>query len=212
MPAPEVPVAGLLLAAGGGQRLGGRPKALVAHEGRLLVERGVGLLAAAGLDPVVVVLGAAAEEVLARAALDGARAVVNRGWAEGIGSSLQVGLAALEQAGNVEAVVVALVDQPHLRKEAIGRLVAAWRAGARAAVATFAGQPRNPVLLDRSVWNDVRNLAVGDVGARGYLRRHPEVVTGVACDDVGSPFDVDTEADLARLAEAESEPEGASWN
>jgi CTP:molybdopterin cytidylyltransferase MocA len=207
-----VSVAGLLLAAGGGRRLGGRPKALLAHGGRLLVERGARLLTTAGLDPVVVVVGAAAEEVLARAALGSARTVVNPGWAEGIGSSLRVGLAALEQAGNIEAVVVALVDQPHLRGEVIGRLVAAWRAGARAAVATFAGQPRNPVLLDRSVWDDVREQAVGDVGARGYLRRHPELVAGVPCDDVGSPFDVDTEADLARLAEAESEPEGASWN
>ncbi len=55
-------VAGLLLAAGAGRRMG-RPKALVELGGVTLVERGVRLLTAGGCRPVVVVTGAAADEV-----------------------------------------------------------------------------------------------------------------------------------------------------
>jgi nicotine blue oxidoreductase len=136
--------------------------------------------------------------------------VVNEGWSEGIGSSLRAGLGALEEDDAAGAVVVALADQPLLGADAVGRLVAAWRGGAVAAVATFEGEPRNPVLLDRSLWAAVRELAVGYVGARGWLRRHPEQVTAVPCDDVGSAFDIDTPEDLAALAEGR--PKGDPWN
>src|SRR5262245_52916064 len=64
----ELSVAGLVLAAGGGRRYGG-PKALVHHEGQLLVERAVSTVREAGCAPIVVVLGAAAAEVRAQAKL-----------------------------------------------------------------------------------------------------------------------------------------------
>jgi nicotine blue oxidoreductase len=192
----EPSVAGLLLAAGAGRRLG-RPKALVELDGRLLVERGVALLRDAGCAPVHVVLGAAYDEVVATAALDGATVVHNREWASGMGSSLRAGLASLPP--QVDAVVVALVDQPFVTSEAVCRLIRAYRGGATVAVATYADQPRNPVLLARQTWADVAGLAHGDVGARPYLRAHPELVTRVPCDDVGSPDDIDTPEDLATV-------------
>ncbi len=191
-------VAGLLLAAGGGSRFGG-PKALVDLDGELLVERGARVLREAGCAPVVVVLGAAADEVRASAELDGAEAVDNPDWSEGIGSSLRAGLAAL--AGRAEAVVVALADQPHVSPALVGRLVAAWRDGARAALASYHGRARNPVLLDASVWPEVAAGAYGDVGARRWLREHPDDVVAVPCEDLGSDSDIDTPADLARLRE-----------
>lgn len=191
------PVAGLLLAAGGGRRLG-RPKALVAVDGELLVERGVRLLTAGGCAPVVVVLGAASDEVLTRADLQSVRAVVNEDWASGMGSSLRTGLAALEETG-CDAVVVALVDQPLIGAEAVRRLVRAWQGGAQLAVAGYGGAPRNPVLMDRAWWSAAREAAVGDQGARGLLRARPELVTLVECSDTGRSDDVDTPHDLAVL-------------
>ncbi|MEV0147772.1 MULTISPECIES: nucleotidyltransferase family protein [unclassified Nonomuraea] len=181
-------VAGLLLAAGEGSRLG-TPKALVEHEGERLVDRGVRLLEEGGCHPVVVVLGAATVQVR------GAVVVRNPGWRSGMGSSLRVGLAALpEEAG---AVVVALVDQPFIRPEAVRALVAS---GARLAVATYGGRRRNPVLLSRRDFAEVARLAVGDAGARPFLTAHPELVTGVPCDGLGDPADIDTPADLERLS------------
>jgi nicotine blue oxidoreductase len=89
-----VSVAGLVLAAGGGRRYGG-PKALVRHEGSLLVERAVHTVRDGGCEQIVVVIGAAADEVRATAHLGEVTLVENKGWKTGMGSSLKVGLDAL---------------------------------------------------------------------------------------------------------------------
>ncbi|MEU8173828.1 nucleotidyltransferase family protein [Microbispora hainanensis] len=185
-------VAGLLLAAGGGSRIGG-PKALVEFEGERLADRGVRLLAEGGCRPVLIVLGAAEVPVT------GAVVVRNPGWASGMGSSLRAGLRALPP--SAPAVVIALADQPLVRPDAVRRLIAAFEAGARVAVAAYGGAPRNPVLVAREHLAEVAALAEGDVGARPFLRAHPELVTAVPCDDVGDPADIDTPADLRRLRE-----------
>lgn len=190
-----VATAGLLLAAGAGSRFG-RPKALVAFGGELLVERGLRVLRAAGCDPVLVVLGAARDEVLARAALGDAVVVDNPDFADGLGSSLRVGLEALV-ATDAAAVVVTLADQPLVGPPAVARVAAA--AGSPAAAASYGGRQRNPVRLAREVWAEVAAGATGDAGARGWLRAHPALVTDVPCDDVGDPVDIDTPADLDAL-------------
>lgn len=195
-------VAGLLLAAGGGRRFGG-PKALAAVGGERFVERGIRLLETAGCTPVVVVVGAAVDRVRREADLRGADVVVNERWETGMGSSLRTGLAALE--GRCDAAVVALADQPLVGVACVERLVAAWLAGAVAAVATYAGVPRNPVLLDRSMWAEAAAAAVGDAGARAFLRSAAAPVTEVACDGTGRPDDVDTPADLAGLETRDQE-------
>jgi nicotine blue oxidoreductase len=96
--------------------------------------------------------------------------------------------------------VIALVDQPLIGVDAVRRLIAAYLAGAGVAVATYHGKPRNPVLLARNHWAGVLQAAVGDAGARPYLRAHPDLVTEVECADTGRPDDVDTPGDLARLS------------
>ncbi|MGH3343585.1 MAG: nucleotidyltransferase family protein, partial [Carbonactinosporaceae bacterium] len=188
--------AGLLLAAGEGRRLG-RPKALVEVGGALLVERGVAVLRAGGCAPVHAVLGAAYDAVVAAADLSGVVVVHNPDWRSGMGSSLRAGLAALPP--DAGAVVVALADQPGVTPEGVRRLRTAYRGGARVAVATYGGSRRHPVLLARETWDEVARLAVGDVGARPFLAAHPVLVVPVACDDAGSPADIDTPEDLVRL-------------
>ena len=187
-------VAGVLLAAGEGSRLG-QPKALVELGGQTLAERGVALLRAGGADPVLVVTGAAPVEI------DGARAVHNPDWRSGMGSSLVAGLRALGETGS-GAAVIALADQPLVGAEAVRRRIAAYRAGASVAVAAYAGKPRNPVLIAREHWAAVTELAAGDTGARPFLRARPDLVTLVECGDTGSPDDVDTPEDLARVRAA----------
>jgi nicotine blue oxidoreductase len=82
----------------------------------------------------------------------------------------------------------------------VQRLIAAYLDGARIAVASYGGKPRNPVLLARDEWAGVLALATGDVGARPYLQAHPDRVTAVECGDIGRPDDVDTPEDLARVS------------
>jgi CTP:molybdopterin cytidylyltransferase MocA len=185
-------VAGLLLAAGSGSRLG-RPKALVVVAGRSLVARGVDLLRDGGADPVIVVTGAAE---LADSPEPGVVSVRNPDWATGMGSSLAVGLAAAPP--DRVAAVIALADQPLVGAESVRRLIAAFEGGARVAVACYEGRPRNPVLIGREHWPEVVALATGDVGARPFLRSHPDLITHVECGDVGRPDDIDSPEDLAR--------------
>jgi CTP:molybdopterin cytidylyltransferase MocA len=189
-----VTVAGLLLAAGAGRRIGG-PKALLELEGTTLVERGIALLRAGGCEPVLVVVGACADDVAGL--VTDANVVVAIDWAEGLGASLRTGLAYLQQTP-ATACLIALVDQPLVGVDAVRRLVAV-NGKSPAAVATYGGKARNPVLLDRSIWADVATTAIGDVGARGWLHAHPDQVLEVACDGTGSPEDIDTAADLAAL-------------
>lgn len=199
----EAVPAAVVLAAGEGKRYGG-PKALIRLDNRLLVDRAVRVARKAGCSPVLVVLGAAATEVVHAAELDGAVVVVNDDWPSGMGSSLRCGLAAAAE-NKAAGAVILLVDQPGVGTAAIRRLVAAWREGARAVVASYDGQPRNPVLLDATTWEEVCVSATGDVGARAWLRAHTDDVRLVACDDLGSDIDIDTPADLDRLAALEAE-------
>ena len=192
-------VAGVLLAAGQGSRFG-RPKALVELDGQTLAERGVTLLRAGGTDPVLIVTGAAQVELRPE---HQARTVYNGEWRTGMGSSLRAALRALtepEAAPEIGAVVVALADQPLVGAEAVGRLIAAYWAGAEVAVAAYDGKPRNPVLLAREHWPEVIATATGDQGARAFLRARPELVTLVECGDTGRPDDIDTPADLEHIA------------
>jgi nicotine blue oxidoreductase len=115
-----------------------------------------------------------------------------------MGSSLREGLETLP--ADRDAVVIALVDQPLIGPEAVRRLIAAFADGAEVAVACYTGKPRNPVLIGRAHWEEAAVAARGDAGARGFLRARHDLVTPVECGDVGSPDDLDTPADLARIA------------
>ena len=211
-------VAGLLLAAGGGRRLGGRPKALLPYEGRPLVEHAVAVLRAGGCGPVHVVLGAAADEVRARADLAGCVLVDNPAWTSGMGSSLRAGLASLAAAGGPPgrspvgapagpaAAVIALVDQPGVTGEAVARVVAAARAGrdpvSALVSAMYDGRRGHPVLIGASRWAGVACSAGEDRGARTYLREHAEQTVLVECGDISDHADIDTPADLRLLQPA----------
>ncbi|MFJ6675846.1 NTP transferase domain-containing protein [Actinosynnema sp. NPDC091369] len=188
-------VAGLLLAAGAGRRFGG-PKALVSRGGGLWVDRAAAVLRDGGCAPVVVVLGAAASSVRARAVLEGCVVVENPDWATGMGSSLRAGLAALtgaEVGADVGAVVVLPVDTPGVTVAAVERLRALASPTALAR-ASYDGAPGHPVLIGAEHWSGVVESAVGDAGARDYLRRHSTL--DVPCGDVADGDDVDHPRDL----------------
>lgn len=191
-------VAGLLLAAGGGRRLGGRPKALLPHRGHLLVEHAAGVLRAGGCSRIHVVLGAEAQTVRARAALPGCTLVDNPEWARGMGSSLRAGLESLSGT-DTRAVLVHLVDQPGIGPAAVARVLAAYESERSLAAAAYDGQRGHPVLFGAAHWEGIAATATGDRGARAYLRAHEDEVALVECGDVAKPYDIDTESDLAHL-------------
>jgi CTP:molybdopterin cytidylyltransferase MocA len=182
--------AGMLLAAGAGRRMG-VPKALLHQpDGTPWVRAAADVLRSGGCAPVLVVVGARAEEVEALLGT-GAVAVQSPGWEEGMGASLRAGLEALTRiAPAPDAVVVGLVDTPGVTGDVVERLLehASPTALARA---TYDGSPAHPVLLGRDHWAGVRAVSAGDAGARDYLAEHTDRVLLVECGDVGSGEDVD---------------------
>lgn len=198
--APRTPTAGLLLAAGGGRRLGGRPKALLPHAGRPLVEHAVRALREGGCARVYVVLGAAREDVRARARLDGCVLVDNPDWAEGMGTSLRAGLGRVTADGEAGCALVSLVDQPGIGAAAMARVLAAYTSPHTLAAAAYGGSRGHPVLFGAAHWSGVRESAHADVGARAYLAGFRGDLTLVECGDIADPADIDTPGDLTRLA------------
>lgn len=182
-------VGGVVLAAGGGSRFGGDVHKLVtAFLGRPLLRWAVEAALGAGLDGVVVVAGAVelGPHVPEEVAL-----VVNERWSEGQAGSLRRGLAWCAERG-LRSAVVGLGDQPLVP-------ASAWRAvalaeGGPVVAASYGGRRRNPVRLDRAVWDLLPSS--GDQGARVLMAQRPELVVEVACD--GDPADVDTLEDLER--------------
>ncbi|MBG0560271.1 nucleotidyltransferase family protein [Actinoplanes aureus] len=178
--------AGIVLAAGAGRRYG-MPKALVRHGDRLLVEHAAGTLRAAGCERIVVVLGAAADEVI-KAAPGLPETVINPDWATGMASSLKTGLAALT-ATPAAAAVVLLVDMPGVTPEAVRRVIA-HSAPDALVMGGYGDRRGHPVLLGRDHWAGVARTATGDRGARDYLRSHD--VRTVPVGDVADDHDIDT--------------------
>jgi CTP:molybdopterin cytidylyltransferase MocA len=194
-----VSVAGLLLAAGAGRRMGG-PKSLLRDvRGVPFLDRAVGLLLDGGCATVTVVLGASAEE--ARALLDEAGwsedpavdVVVAHDWDEGMGASLRAGLRALSGRGG-EAALVTLVDLPDVDERVLRRVLATGRGPGALVRSTYGGEPGHPVLIGRDHWAGVVETAAGDRGARTYFRAHEPVAC--ECGDLATGRDLDRPEDL----------------
>ncbi|MGC0252250.1 nucleotidyltransferase family protein [Pseudactinotalea sp. Z1748] len=201
-------VAGILLAAGAGRRMG-RPKALMrSADAAPWLTAAVRALQDGGCSPVVVVLGAAAEE--ARALLGGLEVQVLEAtdWATGMGASLRTGLASLtdwagstgrdgpgveERPIGATAALIHLVDLPDVGPDVVARVVdhAAPDVLARA---DYGQGAAHPVLIGREHWPGVIASAHGDRGARDYLRGRE--VLAVDCSGLATGRDVDTPADL----------------
>ncbi|MDQ6687216.1 MAG: nucleotidyltransferase family protein [Actinomycetota bacterium] len=174
-------VAGLLLAAGEGSRLG-RPKAIVDD----WLVRGVHALQNGGCDQVSVVLGAAVAEAR-RLVPASVAVVVAEDWAEGMGASLRAGLESLPPA---DAALVSLVDLPDVDAAVVRRVLAGGEIQTGSLRrASYAGTPGHPVLIGRDHWSGVIATATGDQGARDYLSTHVHEL--VECADLATGEDVD---------------------
>jgi CTP:molybdopterin cytidylyltransferase MocA len=193
-------VAGLLLAAGAGRRMGG-PKALLRDaRGVPYLDRSVGLLLDAGCASVTVVLGAGGDDaarLLDEAGWTGdpqVSVVHAADWADGMGASLRAGLASLRERGGSGAALVCLVDLPDVDAPVVRRVLAAGTGSGSLVRATYGGRPGHPVLLGRDHWAGVLESARGDTGARDYLAGHPP--TPCECGDLATGRDVDRPEDL----------------
>jgi molybdenum cofactor cytidylyltransferase len=183
-----VSVAAVVVAAGFSRRLG-RPKQTIVLDGEMLVERAARVASEAGLTPVFVVVAEGAEF---RADLErkGYRVLVNAEAAEGMASSIRVGIVAARVAGACGAVLMTC-DQVAVTPELLRRLVAEPEVVTGSA---YGGKVGVPAYFPAAGFDALLELR-GDVGARDLLRG------ARAVDWDGLGFDVDTEEDLVGVRE-----------
>jgi molybdenum cofactor cytidylyltransferase len=196
----RVMVGAVLLAAGSGSRLGGRPKSLLELGGVPLIRRQLIALSGAGVDEVVVVLGHHADAIEAAVSEFPVTLARNLAPDDGQPSSVRIGLQAL--AGKLDAVVIALADQPLINAQDITDLISAFkkRGDARMVVPRVDGEPGNPVIFDaalREQW------LAGDVNAscRRWREANPDQVRWFDTANSRYRVDIDTPDDLQRFTE-----------
>lgn len=191
-------VAGIVLAAGEGRRMG-RLKQSLPICGKTMLETMVDTALASSLQRVVVVLGHRAELLAPLLDKRPVTVVINREYREGQASSLKAGLRALTP--EIDAAMFLLGDQPLVSRETLDAIVTAYLKTTTPIIAPFCGGRRgNPVLFGKETFPLIEDLQ-GDAGARGILIEHPEMVMPLPVEDTGIHFDVDTEEDYRRLLE-----------
>ncbi len=198
-------IAAVVLAAGRSTRMGGSNKLLAEIGGRPLVRIAVEQALASRAKPVIVVAGHERERV--EAALKGlpVQIVHNPDFAQGLGTSVRAGIAAVP--AGADGAVVCLGDMPQVDAALIDRLIAAFapEQGALAVIPTIDGKRGNPVLWSRRFFPDLMAIE-GDVGARHLISRYGEAVVEVPVSGKGALVDVDTPEALRGL---KAEIEGA---
>ena len=195
MSAPATRVAAVILAAGEGRRFGG-PKLLTPLDGKPLLQHVLDAANGSSLAPIVLVVGHAADELLAAVRPGSALVVRNDNYASGQSTSLRAGLRAVAAA---DAAVVVLGDQPGVTGALLDALAERQRrSGAGAVVSSWNGRRSPPTLLHRDLFPAIDELR-GDVGARDILARRSDVVTLHVDPALARLNDIDTPADLERL-------------
>ncbi|MCG7505258.1 NTP transferase domain-containing protein [Mesorhizobium retamae] len=189
----EVPV--VLLAAGRSSRMGGPNKLLALFGGTPLARLSAERALASKANGVLVVIGHQGERV--KNALAGLQVtfVENPHFAEGLSTSLKVGVSTL--ADDAAGVLVVLGDMPGVSPSDLDRLIDAFRAsGGRSVVrASHNGRRGNPVILPRSLFSAVSHLE-GDTGARHIVEAEGLDIIDVEIG-AGAFVDVDTREALA---------------
>ncbi len=190
----EQRVAGIVLAAGGSERLG-KPKQLLDWEGEAFVRVVSKTAIEAGLDPVIVVFGSASNE--SKKVLEGLDliSIENKDWQKGQSSSVKIGLENLPKAAG--AVVFLLVDQPQIPQTLIRKLVETHATNPEPIVVTLVdGRRANPVLFDKTTFSDLLEIE-GDKGGRQIFSKFSAFYLPWLDTIVG--LDVDTEEDYLQL-------------
>ena len=195
----RVVIGAVLLAAGSGSRMGHRPKCLIELGGVSLIRRQLIALSGAGVDEVVVVLGHHAKAIEPVIQTFPVTIVHNPDPDQGQVSSQRIGLAAL--GGKLDAVIVALADQPLLNAQDMTDLIVAFKKRPETSQVVYPlvdGERGNPVIFAQSVREQILESDL-NIGCRQWQSNHPEFVTQFNTSNRRYRVDLDTEEDVARF-------------
>ena len=200
---PDRPdTAAVVLAAGGSLRFGA-PKQLLRWQGSSLVRRAVEAALGSGCRPVYVVAGNARGEIAAEISDTDAVLVDNPAWQDGLSTSIAAGVRAATEEADPAALLLMLVDQPHVSAAVLAGLLAAFDGGI--AASRYAGALGVPAVFGRAHFEALTRLR-GDRGARALLEAEGDRVRGV--DFEAGAVDIDTLEDWRALAPVADEEPG----
>ena len=191
-------VAAVVLAAGRSTRMGAINKLIAEIGGKPLVRIAAEQALASRASPIIVVTGHQRERV--EAALEGlpVRIVHNPDYAEGLGTSLKAGIAAVP--AEADGAIVCLGDMPQVTSPLIDKLLAAFdpERGALVVVPSIGGRRGNPVVWSRRFFHDLMQIQ-GDIGARHLIGAYTEAVIEVPVAGDAALIDVDTPESLSAV-------------
>jgi molybdenum cofactor cytidylyltransferase len=199
-------IGGVLLAAGEGKRLGGRPKGLIEIDGEPLVRRNLKLLRESGVDEVVLVTGHYREQIAA--AVDGIahKQVEQRPDTHTQADSLRLGLSALSP--ELDAILVLPVDMPALIRGDLVALMGAYKHAADTIEfvgPTVNGQPGNPVLFSQRIAAQI-GRGDGPFGSGAWRQLRAPWLFNWQTDNTHYITDIDTPEELARWTRQAASP------
>ena len=191
-------VAAVVLAAGRSTRMGAVNKLIAEIGGKPLVRIAAEQALASHASPVIVVTGHEKDKVAAALAGLPVRLVHNPDYAEGLGSSLRTGIAAVP--AEADGAIVCLGDMPQVDAPLIDKLIAAFdpEKGALVVTPTIDGRRGNPVVWSRRFFPDLMAVQ-GDIGARNLIGSYAEAVVEVPVAGEGALIDVDTPESLSAV-------------
>jgi len=195
-------IAGIILAAGGGVRMG-RTKQLLEWHGKPMVRHIAEKAFYSGMNPVQVVTGFDAQKVAE--ALKGlpVQIIFNPGWESGQASSIRTGVENLPD--GVGAAVFLLSDMPGIPVAILREEIKIHQNESLSILCPRIGSQRvNPVLFDRRTFNDLTNLT-GDAGGRQMFDRYP--IRWLDWNEPAAFLDVDTPEDYQSLLEKDVDDE-----
>lgn len=203
-PGPEGPVfsstsrtAGIILAAGGSERLG-RPKQLLFWCGKPFIAQVVESAISAGLDPVIVVTGADEEKVVQAVGDLPVNCIHNPHWSNGQSTSMKAGVAILPQ--TCDRAMFLLSDQPQISPLLLRALIERHNEQWAPITAPMIREQRgNPVLFGREVFSALSAIS-GDQGGRGVFNQFN--VDFIPWIDDRALMDVDQIGDYEKLISA----------
>jgi molybdenum cofactor cytidylyltransferase len=187
----------IILAAGASTRMG-TPKQLLTYRGCTLIRHMAEVAIASVCQPIAIVLGANGERIKPEISQFPLQIVENQQWQEGMSSSIQVGLEALLAVNqHLDAVAIALCDQPFVSPQTLNQLVEAYHLTGKPIIASeYAGTFGVPALFSRTLFSELMNLKNTE-GAKQLIKRHIHEVFSIPFPD--GAIDIDTPKDYEQL-------------
>lgn len=201
-------IAGIILAAGMGTRMGAT-KQLLPFKGQTILEAVIQKGLAADLDPLILVLGHGANKIMDTISLSQVRVVINPRYKSGMGSSIRAGLAAVGP--RCDGAMFLLGDQPLVASAILKELIQAFtnqlptnqfHTDQAIVIPTFKGKQGNPVIFGRHFFPELDRLT-GDMGGRVLFKTHPDKIIRLPVETHAVCFDLDTPEAYERLCKNE---------